>query len=281
MSLTFDFKKEHLAALIGKNPYLDYWYDSMCQILPVYEIDTPERVAAWLAQCAHESGYFRFLKENLNYKAASLQKVFKKYFPTEEMAKAYEKQPAKIANRVYANRMGNGDEASGDGFRYLGRGLIQLTGKNNYTIFAASIDTPLEEIPEYLQTFEGAVQSACWFWEQNNLNRFADSRDIVTMSKRINGGTIGMDDRIMKYEKCLKLFGVEPTAAAAASADLTETVRIGSRGATVQAVQQALDITADGDFGPGTDRALKAWQEANGLVADGIAGPNTLKRLLG
>jgi putative chitinase len=205
----FDFKKEHLASLIGKNPYLDYWYDSMCQILPVYEIDTPERVAAWLAQCAHESGYFRFLKENLNYKAASLQKVFKKYFPTEEMAKAYEKQPAKIANRVYANRMGNGDEASGDGFRYLGRGLIQLTGKNNYTFFAASIDTPLEEVPEYLQTFEGAVQSACWFWEQNNLNKFADSRDIVTMSKRINGGTIGMEDRLMKYEKCLKMFGVK------------------------------------------------------------------------
>jgi putative chitinase len=277
----FDFKKEHLASLIGKNPYLDYWYDSMCQILPVYEIDTPERVAAWLAQTAHESGYFRFLKENLNYKAASLQKVFKKYFPTEEMAKAYEKQPAKIANRVYANRMGNGDEASGDGFRYLGRGLIQLTGKNNYTFFAASIDTPLEEVPEYLQTFEGAVQSACWFWEQNGLNRFADSRDIVTMSKRINGGTIGMEDRIMKYEKCLKMFGAEPTAAAAPSADLTETVRIGSRGATVQAVQQALGIGADGDFGPGTDRALKAWQAANRLVADGIAGPNTLKRLLG
>lgn len=203
----FDFKKEHLASLIGKNPYLDYWYDSMCQILPVYEIDTPERVAAWLAQTAHESGYFRFLKENLNYKAASLQKVFKKYFPTEEMAKAYEKQPAKIANRVYANRMGNGDEASGDGFRYLGRGLIQLTGKNNYTFFAASIDTPLEEIPEYLQTFEGAVQSACWFWEQNNINALADKRDIVTMSKRINGGTIGMEDRLMKYEKCLKMFG--------------------------------------------------------------------------
>ena len=205
---TFEFKKEHLAQLIGKNPYIDYWYDSMCQILPVYEINTPERVAAWLAQCAHESGYFRFLKENLNYRAASLQKVFKKYFPTEEMAKAYEKKPEKIANRVYANRMGNGDEASGDGFRYLGRGLIQLTGKNNYTFFAASIDTPLEEVPEYLQTFEGAVQSACWFWEQNNLNKFADSRDIVTMSKRINGGTIGMEDRIMKYEKCLQMFGV-------------------------------------------------------------------------
>ena len=284
MSFTFDFKKEHLQALIGNNPYLDYWYDAMVQILPEYEINTPERVAAWLAQTAHESGYFKFLKENLNYRATSLRKVFGKYFPTDALAEDYASRPNKqeaIANRVYANRMGNGDEASGDGFRYLGRGLIQLTGKNNYTLFAASIDTPLEEIPEYLQTFEGAVQSACWFWDQNNLNRFADTRDIVTMSKRINGGTIGMEDRIMKYEKCLKMFGAADYTPEAPSADLNETVRIGSRGATVQAVQQALGIGADGDFGPGTDRALKAWQAANGLVADGIAGPNTLKRLLG
>lgn len=284
MSFTFDFRKEHLQSLIGNNAYLDYWYDAMCQILPEYEITTPERVSAWLAQCAHESGYFKFLKENLNYKAASLRKVFGKYFPTDEMAADYAGRPNKqeaIANRVYANRMGNGDEASGDGFRYLGRGLIQLTGKNNYTLFAASIDTPLEEIPEYLQTFEGAVQSACWFWDQNNLNRFADTRDIVTMSKRINGGTIGMEDRIMKYEKCLKMFGAADYTPEAPAADLNETVRLGSKGATVQAVQQALGIGADGDFGPGTDRALKAWQAANGLVADGIAGPNTLKRLLG
>jgi putative chitinase len=284
MSFTFDFKKEHLQGLIGNNPYLDYWYDAMVQILPEYEINTPERVAAWLAQTAHESGYFKFLKENLNYRATSLRKVFGKYFPTDALAEDYASRPNKqeaIANRVYANRMGNGDEASGDGFRYLGRGLIQLTGKNNYTLFAASIDTPLEEIPEYLQTFEGAVQSACWFWDQNGLNRFADSRDIITMSKRINGGTIGMEDRIMKYEKCLKMFGAADYTPEAPSADLNETVRLGSKGATVQAVQQALGIGADGDFGPGTDRALKAWQAANGLVADGIAGPNTLKRLLG
>ena len=208
MSFTFEFKKEHLQSLIGNNPYLDYWYNALCEILPVYEINTPERVAAWLAQCAHESGYFKFLKENLNYRAESLLKTFPRYFKDINEARQYERQPEKIANRVYANRMGNGDEASGDGFRYLGRGLIQLTGKNNYTIFAASIDTPLDQIPEYLQTFEGAVQSACWFWEQNNINALADKRDIVTMSKRINGGTIGMEDRIMKYEKCLKMFGV-------------------------------------------------------------------------
>jgi putative chitinase len=206
MSFTFEFKKEYLSEIIGKNPYTDYWYSALCEILPVYEIHTPERVAAFVAQCAHESGGFKFLKENLNYKAESLTKTFSKYFKTLDEARAYEKKPEKIANKVYANRMGNGDEASGDGFRYLGRGLIQLTGKNNYTLFAAAIDTPLEEIPEYLQTFEGAVQSACWFWEQNNLNQWADKKDILTLTKRINGGTIGLEDRIKHYNHALHLF---------------------------------------------------------------------------
>jgi putative chitinase len=210
MSFTFDFKKEHLNEIIGKNPYIDNWYHALCEILPKYEINTPERVAAFVAQCAHESGGFKFLKENLNYKAASLRKVFPKYFPDDEIANQYANHPNKqeaIASRIYANRMGNGDEASGDGFRYLGRGLIQLTGKNNYTIFAASIDTPLEDIPEYLQTFEGAVQSACWFWEQNNLNQWADKGDILTLTKRINGGTIGLEDRIKHYQHALHVLG--------------------------------------------------------------------------
>ena len=206
---TFEFRKDMLEGIIGKNPYLDYWYNAICEILPVYDINTPERVAAFLAQCAHESGNFKFLKENLNYKAASLRKVFPKYFPDDATAAAYANKPEKIANRVYGNRMGNGDEASGDGFRYMGRGLIQLTGKNNYTIFAASIDTPLEQIPEYLQTFEGAVQSACWFWEQNGLNQWADKKDILTLTKKINGGTIGLEDRQKHYHHALHLFGVE------------------------------------------------------------------------
>jgi putative chitinase len=112
-----------------------------------------------------------------------------------------------IASRVYANRMGNGPEESGDGYRYCGRGLIQLTGKQNYQAFADSIETPVEELPEYLSTFEGAVQSACWFWETNNLNQYADSGDILTMTKRINGGTIGLDDRIKHYQHALQVFG--------------------------------------------------------------------------
>jgi len=211
MSFTFEFKKEQLAEMIGKNPYIDNWYEAIHQILPAYDINTPQRVSAFVAQCAHESAGFKFLKENLNYRAASLRKVFPKYFPDDAIANDYASRANKqeaIANKVYANRMGNGDEASGDGFRYLGRGLIQLTGKNNYTLFAASIDTPLEEIPEYLQTFEGAVQSACWFWDQNNLNQWADKGDILTLTKRINGGTIGLEDRIKHYKHALHVLGI-------------------------------------------------------------------------
>jgi putative chitinase len=196
--------------MIKGNPYVDQWYHALNEILPVYEINTPERVAAFVAQCAHESGGFRMLKENLNYRAATLRKIFPKYFPDDASANYYASLPNKqemIANKVYGNRMGNGDESTGDGFRYLGRGLIQLTGKNNYTLFAASIDTPLEEIPEYLQTFEGAVQSACWFWDQNNLNQWADKGDILTLTKRINGGTIGLEDRIKHYNHALHVLG--------------------------------------------------------------------------
>ncbi len=207
MSFTFDFNKSQLNEIIGKNAYLDYWFNALNDILPEYEINTPERVAAFIAQCAHESGGFKFLQENLNYKAASLRRVFPKYFPDDAIAAAYANKPQMIANRIYANRMGNGDEASGDGWTYRGRGLIQLTGKNNYTFFAASIDTPLEEVSEYLETFEGAVQSACFFWDQNKLNQWADARDILTLTKRINGGTIGLEDRKKHYEHALHVLG--------------------------------------------------------------------------
>ena len=160
MSFTFNFTKQQLEQMIPGNPYLTHWYEALSAILPEYEINTPQRVAAFVAQCAHESGNFRMLKENLNYRAVTLRKIFPKYFPTDELAAQYAGKPEKIANKVYGNRMGNGDEASGDGFRYCGRGLIQLTGKENYSWFAASLEMPVEEVPEYLGTFEGAVQSA-------------------------------------------------------------------------------------------------------------------------
>jgi putative chitinase len=206
----FNFTQAQLAQLIPGNPYVDHWYEALCTILPDYGIDTPQRVASFLAQCAHESGGFKALKENLNYRPETLRKIFPKYFPNDELARQYASKPNKqeaIASRVYANRMGNGPEESGDGYRYCGRGLIQLTGKQNYQAFAESIETPVEELPEYLATFEGAIQSACWFWETNNLNQYADSGDILTMTKRINGGTIGLDDRIKHYQHALHVFG--------------------------------------------------------------------------
>lgn len=166
--------------------------------------DNPKRLAAFLAQIAHESGGFNFVMENLNYSAKGLMATFKKYFPNEDIAKQYERKPEKIANRVYANRMGNGDENSGDGFKFRGRGLIQLTGKFNYTKFSQALSLGLDETVKYLETPEGAVSSAGWFWDTNKLNKFCDADDFVTLTKRINGGTIGLADRKHHYEIALK-----------------------------------------------------------------------------
>lgn len=200
---TFNFTKQKLTEILKGNPYIDHWYETMCILLPDYEINTPKRVAAFVAQCAHESGSFKVLKENLNYTASSLMRVWPRLFPTMEIANQYAHNQPKIASRAYGNRMGNGPEETGDGWKYCGRGLIQLTGKTNYQAFADSIETPLDEIQEYLGTFEGAMQSACWFWENNNLNQYADVSDILTMTKRINGGTLGLEDRKKHYEHAM------------------------------------------------------------------------------
>ncbi len=199
-----------LKQLIPKNPYVAHWHQALSQLLPDYEINTPQRIAAFIAQCAHESAGFTALKENLNYRAATLRKIFPKYFPDDATAQHYASLPNKqeaIANKVYANRMGNGPESSGDGYRFCGRGLIQLTGRENYSWFAASLGITVEEASEYLQTFEGAAQSACWFWETNKLNQWADAGDILTLTKRINGGTIGLEDRIKHYNHALHVLG--------------------------------------------------------------------------
>jgi len=205
-----ELTKDQLKQLLPKNPYIDHWFDALSVLLPDYEINTPQRIAAFMAQCAHESGGFTALKENLNYKPATLRKLFAKYFPTDALAEEYCAKPNKqeaIASRIYASRMGNGDEASGDGYKYCGRGLIQLTGKSNYIAFADSLEITPEEASEYLATFEGAAQSACWFWESNKLNQWADKGDILTLTKRINGGTIGLEDRIKHYEHALHVLG--------------------------------------------------------------------------
>jgi putative chitinase len=199
-----------LKQMLPKNPYVADWHEALSQLLPDYDINTPQRIAAFVAQCAHESGNFMVLKENLNYRAATLRKIFPKYFPTDAIANDYATRLNKqmhIASRAYANRMGNGDEASLEGWKFCGRGLIQLTGKNNYQAFADSLEMDINDVPEYLGTFEGAAQSACWFWETNNLNRFADKNDIKGLTKAINGGYIGLEDRIKHYNHALHVMG--------------------------------------------------------------------------
>lgn len=206
--MTHTLTLDELTHLLPENNYLQQWHKVLVELLPQYEINTPARIAAFIAQCAHESGNFTVLKENLNYRAATLRKIFPKYFPTDEIAQAYASQANKqeaIANVVYSNRMGNGGPETGDGYRFCGRGLIQLTGRDNYTWFAESLGITVEAAAEYLETFEGAVQSACWFWETNNLNTWADAGDILTLTKKINGGTIGLQDRIAHYEHALNV----------------------------------------------------------------------------
>lgn len=197
--------KQKLQRLIPNNRYIDHWYRALEQLLPQYEINTKLRESMFLAQCLHESGGFEFVKENLNYRWQTLLRVFPKYFKTPEHAQQYHLKPEKIANFVYANRMGNGPPESGDGWLYCGRGLIQLTGRDNYAWFAASLQISPQEAAQYMETFEGAAQSACWFWETNKLNRFADTQDIVLCTERINGGQNGLEDRIKYYKLCLEV----------------------------------------------------------------------------
>jgi putative chitinase len=193
-----------------KQSVLVPFVDPLNEVGKHYDLfENSKRIAAFLAQTAHESGGFTAVKENLNYGAKGLMTTFKKYFPSEELAKQYERQPEKIANRVYANRMKNGDEASGDGFKFRGRGLIQLTGRDNYTRFAKALDMTLDEAVAYLETPAGAVASAGWFWDVNKLNIYCDKDDFVGLTRRINGGTIGLADRKHHYEIALEAFSKE------------------------------------------------------------------------
>ncbi len=173
-----------------------------------FQINTPLRLAHFLAQCGHESGGFRATQENLNYSAKGLMGIFKKYFPTPALATSYERKPERIANRVYASRMGNGAEASGDGYKFRGRGYIQLTGKENYTAFGKAINENILANPDVVSS-KYALLSAAWFFNKNGLHRMADegaSDAVVTkITKRVNGGTIGLADRIKHFKEYYKL----------------------------------------------------------------------------
>ena len=287
MSFEFDFTKEHLAEIIADDA--NNWYDALCKLLPKYGITTERRVAHFLSQCAHESGGFKKLEENLNYSAKALRAVFGRYFgePPKADADEYARNPEMIANRVYNDayrkyKMGNTQE--GDGWRFRGRGLKQLTGRENYTNFGKSVGMTAEEAAEYVATPAGAIESACWFWDTKKLNNIADTDDVVKMTKIINGGNIGLEDRQKRYAHALKVLGMEAddlgTDEGHVDVEDIGVLRKGCKGEGVKMMQEALGIGADGDFGPGTERALKEWQASNGLVADGIAGPKTLEKLL-
>lgn len=185
-----------LQKIFPKTPVetLSQYVEPLVKVFKTYEINTPLRQAHFIAQVGHESGGFIFTKENLNYSADALLKVFPKYFNADSAA-SHARNPQMIANRVYSNRMGNGDVISNDGWNYRGRGLIQLTGKTNYTAFAKDIGIDLAKAPAYLETPEGAAMSAGWFWNKNKLNAKADADDIKGATKIINGGTHGLDDR--------------------------------------------------------------------------------------
>ena len=181
------------------------WLQPLEDTFEKYEINTPKRQAAFIGQCAHESGNFKTLQENLNYSAEGLMKTWPSRFPTKEVADQYARQPAKIAGKVYNGRLGNTNEE--EAAKYLGRGLIQLTGKENYGNCGSGLGVDLLGNPNLLSTPEYAALSAGWFWNKKRLNSLADSSDIETMTKRINGGLIGLEDRKAKIAKAEQVLG--------------------------------------------------------------------------
>lgn len=204
---TFNFTFEKFSKIM-KNPQEKEWFNAMYDILPKYGINTPERVAGFLAQTFHESLDYTVLEENLYYSAAGLRKTFPKYFKSVASASSYAKKPQKIANYVYGNRMGNGSPASGDGYKFRGRGPIQVTGKNNYTLCSKFLFNDLRLITDpdlILKDKKVCIMSACWYWSYRNINKYCDKKDIVNMTIAINGGTNGLSDRKVRFNKYLTI----------------------------------------------------------------------------
>jgi len=277
---------DQLRAMIPTNKEVEAWCEELNKALPKYDITTDQRIAGFISQCAHESMDFTAMSENLNYREETLNKVFPRYFgPGKRNAAEYARNPEKIANYVYMDEFRTsklGNTQPGDGWRFRGRGLKQLTGRDNYTRFAKDYDLTAEEAAVWVETKEGALASALWFWNTNKLNAIADTGNVAALTKKINGGDIGLADRQARYTRAMAALGGKITAAApAAAATSGGTLRRGSNGDEVKKMQAKLGLAADGDFGPGTEAALKKWQAENGLTADGVAGPKTLAKLLG
>jgi putative chitinase len=183
------------------------WVDALNETFNTFGIATQRQQAAFIGQCGHECGNFRVLKENLNYRAVTLMKLWPKRFPTLEIANQYAGQPSKIANKIYSNRMGNRDEASGDAARFIGRGCIQLTGHANYFHAGQALGVDFVMEPDLVATPKYAALTAGWFWSTHNCNNLAEAADWVGLTKKINGGTIGLDDRIKHTNEALAVLG--------------------------------------------------------------------------
>lgn len=276
-----------LCYMLPSNKDAGSWLDALNAGLPKYEITTPQRIAGFIAQCAHESADFKTLEENLNYRAETLLRVFPRYFgPGKEDANAYAHNPQKIANYVYMDKHRSaagalGNVQDGDGWLFRGKGLKQVTGRANHAAFGKKVGMTAEQAADYLLTKEGALESALWFWGSRDLNAIADTGDIVKMTRVINGGEIGLDDRRARYNRALTVLSMPAGATVLASAPTHETLRRGDKGDAVSRLQKRLGMVPDGAFGPATEGAVKRWQQANGLAADGVAGPQTLAKLFG
>lgn len=275
--------------MIPTNKEASEWFSILSDLFPKYGITTPERIAAFMSQAAHESSDFTRLEENLKYSTKRLREVFPRYFPTEADAKKAGGNPELIANIVYndANRTSKlGNTQVGDGWKFRGGGIFQLTGRYNYAAFGKSVGKTADEAATYVRTKKGAAESACWFWSTNGLNAAADSGSVEKVTKIINGGTNGLADRKSRYAKNIKLLdGATPTPAPTVSATSKSFKTIFRRGnndpAQVKDIQTALKIGADGIFGLGTESAVRSWQRTNGFVADGNISETQYKKLTG
>lgn len=206
----FDFREDHTVSILNNNKQAVDWHYAMLEVLPHYDIVTVERVAGFFSQCGHESNNFTVLEENLNYSWQALRRVFGRYFKTDEHAREYHRQPEKIANYVYmdeyrSRRGALGNVHPGDGWKFRGRGIIQITGRENYAAFGETIGMTAEEALDYIVTKEGAIESACWYWKINNINPHADDRNVTAMTRAVNGGTNGLDDRKNRWKKAISV----------------------------------------------------------------------------
>lgn len=284
----FNLTVQQLSRILPKNKEIAAWHKALMATLPQFQINTVERVAAFLAQCAHESSDFTVMEENLNYSAERLTQVWPKRFPR-SVANRVARDPRRIAEIAYGNRMGNNQP--NDGYLFRGQGIIQLTGRDNFSHWGQSLNITAEQAVERIKTKQGAVEAAAWFWKINNLNRWVDVGDFDGLSDSINigkktasiGDAHGYADRLKRYHIYVAILTGSGSVPSTPMSDATPTpgatskipivgarpLRKGARGKLVEQIQTALGIVADGVFGPKTEEAVATWQQSRGLDATG------------